>query len=296
MFESKILKGIIYVGLGAISYGTLATFVKIAYSEGYTTAEVSSSQFVIGIIGVFIIHLLQKNNIEDEKPNLKNIYQLILAGTSLGLTSVFYYLCVKHLKVSIAIVLLMQTVWMGVLLEAILEKKAPATRKIFAVIIVLIGTILATNLLKTNFILNFQGIVYGLLAALSFTTTMFTANKVAQKVNATLRSLYMLIGGFLVIIIFVIQTQNTLFNFDIFLKWGIILALFGTIIPPILMNKGFPYTGIGIGSIIATLELPTSILMAYFILNEQITIEQWLGIVFIILAIVVINIKNNHAK
>jgi hypothetical protein len=37
----------------------------------------------------------------------------MLAGTSLGMTSVFYYLTVKYIPVSIGIVLLMQTVWMG---------------------------------------------------------------------------------------------------------------------------------------------------------------------------------------
>jgi hypothetical protein len=44
------------------------------------------------------------------------------AGTSLEMTSVFYYL-VKYIPVSIGIVLLMQTVWMGVLLEMVFWKK-----------------------------------------------------------------------------------------------------------------------------------------------------------------------------
>jgi drug/metabolite transporter (DMT)-like permease len=57
------------------------------------------------------------------------------------MTSVFYYLAVKYIPVSIGIVL-MQTVWMGVLLEMILEKKLPSTKKIVSVIIVLIGTVL----------------------------------------------------------------------------------------------------------------------------------------------------------
>jgi hypothetical protein len=36
---------------------------------------------------------------------------LMLAGTSLGGTSLFYYIAVQYINVSIAIVLLMQSVW-----------------------------------------------------------------------------------------------------------------------------------------------------------------------------------------
>ena len=75
----------------------------------------------------------------------------MLAGTSLGMTSVFYYLAVKYIPVSIGIVLLMQTVWMGVLLEWFLDKKAPSFQKIISVIIVLIGTALAINIFKIDF-------------------------------------------------------------------------------------------------------------------------------------------------
>lgn len=298
MSNNTILKGAFLVGLGASSYGMLATFVKLAYKENFTTAEVTTAQFVYGIIGILFIIAFQKpkKKIAEIKPTNKHIFQLMLAGTSLGLTSIFYYLCVKYINVSIAIVLLMQTVWMGVLLEWFLDKKAPSNQKIIAVIIVLIGTILATNILNSEFILDWRGLLFGLLAAASFTTTMFTANKIAVGVNNAKRSLYMLLGGAIIIAIFVAISQQTPFNFEIFLKWGILVALFGTIIPPILMNAGFPITGIGLGSIVSSLELPVSVSMAFFILNEKVILSQWFGIVLIITAIVIMNIRFNKNK
>lgn len=293
MFGNRVLKGVFLVGLGATSYGMLATFVKLAYLENFTTAEVTTAQFVLGILGVLLINSYQRiqhKNIAI-KATTKNIFQLMLAGTSLGMTSVFYYLCVRFIDVSIAIVLLMQTVWMGVLLEMILDKKLPSTQKIIAVFIVLIGTALATNLLKNEIELDWRGIFWGMLAATSFTTTMFTANRVALGISSAQRSLYMLLGGALIVFGFALATQNTPFNFDIFLKWGIVLALFGTIIPPMLLNAGFPLTGIGLGSIVSSLELPVSVLMAYFLLNEHVNSWQWMGIILIIVAIVIMNIN-----
>ena len=293
MTSKSVLKGVLLVGLGATSYGMLATFVKLAYQENFTTAEVTTSQFILGIIGILIINAFQKFNKKEEviKASNKNIFHLMMAGTSLGMTSVFYYLCVKYIDVSIAIVLLMQTVWMGVLVEMILDKKLPSTQKIVSVIIVLIGTVLATNLMNNQTHIDYRGIMWGMFAAASFTTTMFTASRIATNISSAQRSLYMLLGGAIIVFGFSIATQNTPFNFEIFLKWGIVLSLFGTIIPPMLMNAGFPITGIGLGSIVSSLELPVSVMMAFFILNEQVILLQWIGILLIILAIVIMNIK-----
>ena len=297
MIKNNLLKGVFLVGLGASSYGMLATFVKLAYQENYTTAEVTTAQFVYGIIGLLLINLFQKvKNNNTIKATKKQRFQLMFAGTSLGLTSVFYYLAVKYIPVSIAIVLLMQTVWMGVILEMFLEKKLPSKQKTIAVFIVLIGTLLATNILKSNLNTDWRGILWGMLAAASFTTTMFTANKIAIGISSAQRSLFMLFGGAIIVFCFAIFTQNTPFQFEIFMKWGIVLALFGTIIPPILMNAGFPKTGLGIGSIVSTLELPVSVLMAYIILNESVVATQWVGILLIIFAIVFMNIHLKSNK
>jgi drug/metabolite transporter (DMT)-like permease len=298
MTKNHVLKGTFLIALGATSYGMLATFVKMAYAEGYSTAEVTTSQFVLGIIGILIINAFQKAKNEDEvvKPTKKNIFQLMTAGTSLGLTSVFYYMAVKYIPVSIAIVLLMQTVWIGLLLEMVLERKIPSAQKIIAAFIVLLGTLLATNIFKNEIQLDWRGIVMGMLAACSFTTTMFTANRVGLGISSAQRSLYMLLGGAVIVFAFGIATQNTPFQYAIFLKWGIILSLFGTIIPPMLMNAGFPFTGIGLGSIVSALELPVSVLMAYFLLHEEVVLIQWTGIVLIILAIIIMNVNFRKNK
>jgi drug/metabolite transporter (DMT)-like permease len=291
--KNNVLKGVFLVALGATSYGMLATFVKLAYKDGFTTAEVTSSQFIYGILGVLLINLFQKivNKEKAQKASSKNIFQLMVAGTSLGMTSVFYYLCVKYIDVSIAIVLLMQTVWMGVLLEWILDKKRPSTQKIISVIIVLFGTFLATKLYEFTIQLDWRGIFWGILAAASFTTTMFTANKVALEISSAQRSLYMLLGGAVIVFTFSAFTQVGSLNIEIFKNYGLFLALFGTIIPPILLNAGFPKTGLGLGSIVASLELPVSVLMAFLILNEKVVFWQWSGIALIILAIVIMNLN-----
>lgn len=302
---NTLLKGTLFVAFGASSYGMLATFVKLAYEQGFTTAEVTTSQYVFALIFMMALNYFTKNN-QTMQASKKDVKQLVISGTSMGFTSVLYYLSVKYINASIAVVLLMQSVWIGVLLEIILKKAKISALKIVAVILVLLGTALATNLFKADIVFNFKGFLFGFLAALSFSVTLFSTNSVAQHLHPFKRSLFMLFGGAIIVSLFALATQilPTYFNLNlinqefitiknyevsILYTWGILLSVFGTILPPILLNKGFPLTGVGLGSIVSAMELPVSVTFAYVLLNEQVLVSQWLGILTILGAVLLIN-------
>lgn len=176
------------------------------------------------------------------------------------------------------------------------------------------GTVLATDLVNTEIELDFKGIFWGLMAAASYTLTMFTSNKLATHLPVFRKSIIMLAGGSIVIFLFLIFaqmgplhidglkslylnfTENTdhihAFRYSILWKYGFILALFGTIIPPILFNIGFPNAGLGLGSIVSSLELPISVTMAFILLGERVVAVQWFGIALILFAIVLMNLPS----
>ena len=320
MEKKSIFKGVLFVAMGASIFGMLATFVKLSYRDGFTTSEVTTAQFVLGLMGLLILNGIQtkteKKNLA--KPTAKEVRILMLAGTSLGCTSLFYYLCVQYINVSIAIVLLMQSVWFSVVVESFISRKFPNLKKIIATIIVLAGTFLATNLINLNVTLDWHGVFWGLMAAASFTATMFTSNTLATHIPVLRKSLIMLSGGAIIVFIFLFFAQigplhfdflksfylnftdNTEhikpFDFSIFYTYGFVLALFGTIIPPILFNLGFPKTGLGLGSIISSLELPVSVTMAFVLLGEEVIVIQWVGIILILFAIVLMNLPSRKNK
>ena len=280
------------VALGASSYGMLTTFVKMAYAEGFTSYEIIFSQMILGMIGLVLINLLfvKGKSTSQFEPKSKSILKLMAAGTSLGLTSTFYYFAVEYIPVSIGIVLLMQSVWMGVFLEGIVNKKKPSINKIIAVIVILAGTVLATNMLFSNIELDWRGIGWGMLAAISYTITIYTSNTVSLQLHSLRRSLWMLLGGTLVVTIIATPYLIEQFNLEIFKKWGLILALFGTILPPILFTAGMPKINVGLGAIISSVELPVAVILAYILLNEVVNPYQWLGIGIILASVVVMNL------
>jgi drug/metabolite transporter (DMT)-like permease len=291
--EKNVLKGALLVGLGASSYGALATVVKLAYANGFTTAEVTTAQFSIGFISILLLQTFFKTSAKAQEVTSKfSILKLMIGGTSLGLTSVFYYFAVKYIPVSVGIVLLMQSVWMSLILEAVLDKKRPSNRKILATFIVLIGTALATNIFSSAHELNWKGIAWGFAAGFSYTVSLYASNSIATHLHAIKRSLWLLAGGLTIIVLIFSTTSYGNFNFHILWPWGIFLAFFGTILPPLLFTSGMPHTGIGLGTIIASVELPVSVMFAYILLKEPVNLLQWMGILLIISAIVLMNVKS----
>jgi len=297
--DKSVLKGSIFVALGACSYGMLTTFVKMAYEDGYTSHEVTFSQMLLGLTGLLLINLFvrKKDGAPGETSRSKSKIKLIAAGTSLGLTSTFYYLAVKYIPVSIGIVMLMQSVWMGVVFEALMKRKKPGAKKMLAVVAILAGTLLATNVFKDSFEIDWRGIGWGALAAMSYTATIYCSNTVSLEMHSLKRSLWMMVGGFIVVSFITLPYLINDFNTDILLNWGLVLALFGTILPPLLYTAGMPKIDVGLGAIISSIELPAAVLMAYFLLNEQVDLAQWLGIALILLAVVQMNLKKSkHTK
>ena len=293
----KQLKGILYIGIGASSYGVLATFVKLANMQEIHTAGLTFSQYLFGFLvlsalSYFINRRQHSKGVEPVKANKSSYLKLILFGSSLGFTSSFYYLSIQYIPVSVAVTLLMQSIWFGLLYEAITNPKLITRNKIFGAIAIIIGTLLAVNIFDISGRLQWEGIALGILAAISFTITMATTNSVALELPTIVRSKYLVLGGLLATILFWNIQILEHFNFQDFITWGVFLGIFGTILPPLLFNQGFPRIGVGLGSIVASVELPVSVLSALILLNEAVAWMQWLGIIIILLSVILINKKH----
>ena len=290
---SKLIKGILFVSIGAASYGVLATLVGLAYKEGFSTTEVVTSQYLIGLTTIGLLVLLNSKARKDT-PAVNDKYlvpKLIVGGSTFGLTGFFYYLSVHYIPVSVAVVLLMQAIWMGIVAEAILTKKFPDAFKCVAVIMVLFGTLLATDAIENMHLLDVRGLMWGLAAALMYTIMLLISNGLALNMHPHRKSFWSLLGATITVFIVGYFNMPPHYDISVFWKWGLLLALFGTILPPVLFNLGMPKTGIGLGSIIISIEIPVSVTMAYILLGERVNGLQWVGIGVIILSVVLINIK-----
>lgn len=297
--KNKTLLGGLAVAIGAASYGMLTTFVKLAEREGINIYEITISEYIIGVAGLFIADRLLRRRRSDERatrPARNSIRKLMLAGGTMGSTTLLYYLTVQYISVSMAIVLLMQSVWMGVFLDAVFNKVKPGFLKLFAVAIVLVGTTLATNLFFSDSHLDWRGIVLGILAAISYSITIFATNKVGLDLPVSARSKYMMLGAFILVVIVTTPLLIGSFQVRVLYTWGIFFGFFGAVLPPLLLNYGMPKVNLGVGAIITSMELPVAVALAYFVLNEDVNRYQLLGMLLILIAIVMMNYREMRRK
>jgi drug/metabolite transporter (DMT)-like permease len=288
--------GVVLVLLGAISYGILATIVKYANHTGVHTSVLTFMQFLLGAVFLIIYSGVCGNrNKLKRKTSQYSKLRLLLFGTSLGLTSSLYYLSIQFIPVSMGIILLMQSIWMSIVLETVLQKGKIQGIKIIGALLVIGGTILATNVLFQVTVLNWKGLALGLGAGLCYTISLYSSSNVETHLPSYVRSMYLVFGGLIAILLFWNTAIIDHFNDTSVLIWGLVLALFGTILPPLLFTKGIPLTGIGLGSIIAAIEIPISIVSASIILKESVSNYQWLGVIIIILSVIVVN-KNTFSE
>lgn len=291
--NTKFLKGIVFVALGAGSYGVLATLIKKGGQAGFSTAELTFSQVLVGFLIIAILNAVQSKRINPyrvvAKPTKKEKYKLMLGGTSMGLTSTFYYMSLQYTSVSVCIVMMMQSVWIGSLIEFIMYKEKPSRQKVISILLVLIGTVLATNLLSSDANVNWLGVLYGFLSGLTYSLSLFSSNNIATSYKPVVRSLYLLLGS--LIICSLIWGYDLYHKFDVSVlwTWGVLIAFFGTVLSPLCFTRGMPIVGLGLGSIIASIELPVAVIVANIVLGETVNMGQWIGIFLIMSAVFAMN-------
>ncbi|MGG4096156.1 EamA family transporter [Paenibacillus lautus] len=276
------------VFLGGCSYGVLSTFVKLAYAAGFTVSAVTGGQYLFGVVLTWLAVLFTK------KKKLTRIQtsRLILSGVPFGLTGIFYYQALQTLNASLAIVFLFQFVWIGALLEWGFHKKKPTMTKLISIALLLVGSVLAANIFQEPLALSWQGSLWGMLAALSFSTFVFLSGSVEKETPPILKSALLSTGGALTV--FIVFPPTFLFDLDILMgiiPYGLALGIFGGVLPPLLYSIGMPHVGSGLGTILTSSELPVVVTMSSLVLGEDISWPQWIGVIIILYGIVNSNIR-----
>lgn len=269
--------------------GVLSTFVKLAYAAGFTVSAVTGGQYLFGVVLTWLAVLFTK------KKKLTRIQtsRLILSGVPFGLTGIFYYQALQTLNASLAIVFLFQFVWIGALLEWGFHKKKPTKTKLISIALLLVGSVLAANILSQEpLALSWQGSFLGMLAALSFSTFVFLSGSVEKETPPILKSALLSTGGAL--IVFIVFPPTFLFDLDVLMgiiPYGLALGIFGGVLPPLLYSIGIPHVGSGLGTILTSSELPVVVMMSSLVLGEAISWPQWIGVIIILYGIVTSNIR-----
>jgi drug/metabolite transporter (DMT)-like permease len=275
------------VFIGGCCFGILSTFVKLAYAAGYSMVEVTGSQVLFGTLIIWMVTIFSKK----KKTSFLETFKIIGAGIPMGLTGLLYYQSLQTLDASLAIIFLFQFIWIGTLIEWIFYKKKPSSSKIISIVILLLGSTLAAGLFAESVqSVSWQGVFFGILSAFTFSLFIFLSGSVGKNVPSIQKSALLSIGA--MTITFLLFPPVFLFDLPALIgvtPYGLILGIFGVVLPPLFFSIGMPHVGPGLGTILAASELPVAVIMSAFVLSEDVSLLQWTGVALILGGIIMSN-------
>ncbi|MDN7245470.1 DMT family transporter [Planococcus sp. N017] len=286
-------KGVIYILIGASFFGFTPIFAKIGFSHGYSLGQINIVQMVVSFFLLWSFTLLKRSSFKGL--HKKNVLQIMMTGCFIGLTSIFYYGSMQYLPASLAIILMFQFVWIGIILEWIFSKIKPAPVTVLSILLILIGVFFASNFVNGDIQgLPIKGFIFGILSAFTYAGFIFCSGKVAVNVDPWTRSSLMVTGSTILVLVVFIGDMPTVLPLekDLFAT-AVGVSLFGAVLPPLFFAAGAPLVSGGVANILTSIELPIAILSASLILSEVVSPYQWFGIAIILAAIALNELSPN---
>ncbi|WKA51010.1 DMT family transporter [Planococcus liqunii] len=289
----KFNKGVLYILIGASFFGFTPIFAKIGFSHGYSLGQINIVQMIISFILLWSLTLIKRASFKGL--HRKNILQVMVTGCFIGLTSIFYYGSMQYLPASLAIILMFQFVWIGIILEWIFSKIKPSKLTVLSILLILVGVFFASNFVNGDINgLPLRGFVFGILSAFTYAGFIFCSGKVAVNVDPWTRSSLMVTGStILVLVVFMGDMPAVLPLEKDLVTTAVGVSLFGAVLPPLFFAAGAPLVSGGMANILTSIELPIAILSASLILSEAVSPFQWFGIVIILAAIALNELSPN---
>lgn len=287
--QKNTLKYSAIVFLGGASYGIMATTVKFALNEGFSWTQIAASQPFFGAL-LFAL-ALGVSAMRGKRPARlapRRMASLFGLGLTTCTTCVLYNYALTKLPVAVAITLLFQFTWIGIIIQIIVTRRRPHPAELAAAAVILGGTLLASGLFSETLDgLDPLGIACGLLSALSTAMFVFLSGRIGVDLPPMQRGLLVSLGA----CILGFAVCPTYFSSGVLQagiwKYGLILGAFGLLAPVILFGIGTPHLPTGLSTIMASSELPCGILMAVFVLGEHIDALQIIGVVVILGGVVI---------
>ena len=296
--SSYFITGVILSLLGAICFSTKAIFVKLAYRETAVDAVTLLALRMIFSLPFFAVSAwwatLKSSNV---KFTAKQWIAVGLIGC-LGyyISSLLDFIGLQYVTAGIERLILFAYPTMVLLMSALIFKVNINRAQWIALVITYVGLLIAfwgeVSFVgkSTQFYLG-AGSIF--ICAITYAMYIVGSGRIIPAVGATKFNSYaMSFAALAVIIHFIIVNDHSLLflDFEIY-AYSFLMAIIGTVIPSYLVTQGINRVGSDNTAIIGSVGPVSTIVQAYFFLNEPIHLMQLSGTALILTGILIISRK-----
>lgn len=289
MDRSTTFWSALLVFLAGASYGLMAPVIKTAYAQGFTWQQTAAGQSTFGVLLFLLaVGIARLRGVRWQHLSAKQVLKLIGTGMTTGCTCLLYSVSLSYLPVAVALVLMFQFTWIGVLLQVVITRKPPTAFEVAATIVVIIGTLLASGLFSADLNISYHpiGVACGLGSAVTCALFLLFSSRVETQLPPMQRGLIICCGSLLVV---TAAAPTFIISGTVIAEapYGFLQGLFVLVFPVILFGIGGKNLPSGIVAILSSAELPTSITLSAIFLNDGVDLIQGIGAALILLGVVI---------
>ena len=268
---------------GGACYGAMATTYKLAYAAGFTSAQVAASQAWFGCL-FFVLATAVKLARGGRLVRLTRtqVLKLMGLGALTCTTSILYCYAMSVLPAPVALTLLFQFTWMGLVWQTIMTRRAPKPLEIASAAVIVFGTVFASGVYKTG-LAGYDPVALACALGAAVTCSLFVtfSGKVKVGCSNEQRGVIVCLGAG---IMSLTMCPNYLVSgvFQGILPFAAVAGFFGLMCPVLLFGLGSPHLPAGLSTVMAAAELPAGLFIAMIVLGEPLGVIEWLGVVVIL--------------
>lgn len=292
---NRIQKGTLLTLLAGFSWGISGISGQYLMSNGVHVNLLTSLRLLIaGLFLTALAYYKDKQVLKDLLSSKKNLFFLLLFSLFGLVLNQFAYLSAIHYTNAGTATVLQYAAPIIVLLYISLRDRAlPSLIEVMSIILAIAGTfVMATHGNLSELAITPLGLFWGLLSAFTYAAYLLIPVKLVQNYGSfSVISLSMLLGG----ILFPIFSQA--WNYEFELTGLNLLALFGivgigTIFAYTVFLYGVSIVGAVKGSLLASIEPVASVLLTVLILGTQFYKTDFIGMVLIVAAVLLISLRD----
>jgi len=295
---SYFIGGIIICFLGAICFSTKAIFVKLAYRETDVDAVTLLALRMIFALPFFLVSAAWSSN---QRTNIRFTPKQWFAVAFIGclgyyVSSLLDFLGLQYVSAGIERLILFVYPTLVLLMSFIFFKVRINVIQWLAVFITYAGLMVAFWG-EVNYEEHTQkfylGVVLIFICAITYAIYIVGSGQLIPTIGAAKFNSYaMSFASIAVILHFLLSNDNSLFdlNRDIYI-YSFLMAIIGTVVPSYLVAEGIRRVGSNNVAIIGSVGPVSTIVQAYFFLQEPIHLVQLIGTAMILIGILIISKK-----
>lgn len=295
----KCFMGSFLVIVSGFGFATLGIFGKLAFAAGFSRNSTLFLRFLLALPLMGILVFLRRNS----RPAAKTIFiSFCLGAIGIGVEASLFFVTLEHFGAALTGIFLYLYPAFVALISHFLLRERMGSRGALCVGVALMGSVLTAGVLEDSGagvvspLADPAGLVAGVLTGAWYAVYVLAGSRVTRNADPLWVSSGVVAGGLFSFAVLAgvesLSSGAALIPASALgesaLRSGLTitgLAVFSTVLPFATLYAGMKRIGAVRASLLSTLELVFTILLASVFLDENLTPGQWVGATLILLSV-----------